>query len=1517
MPIDKSLLEPVRPGFDPDLLEWARERSQRNAENDKRRRDAIRQEYAYGLVGPISSERRKNQSRVLNEVTDPIDRQNLAEDVAKIAVMQDWQDRQERSKQGYLGRFGGDLNKVLESFASAGGGQINALTDLADLAVGTTRSPEDVKFMRQLEGASAKKEQADQENGSYFFGPSLINNPGVAGGALRTIEAATTGIAGMAPDMAAGMAALAAGGPGASAAYWTARQAPESREDFIEMGASEGKATALGLGVAGLTGVLEQAIPDPTGLVKNKGLAGAVTRGLLKKGRGVAKAVLRKELQHPLIKQVAGQATGAIVRTLGETAEEGIQSAVDEAVKYIVAGNDEKIEDRDLKGIWDRSIEAMIEAGPGIAVLGGAGGAVQAQQQAKRFGLKAKGFKQSKMETEIMRFANSGKVPSRSQWKKWGVLDIDGHSQKTRASGVRAIAARLQQLARVKTVIEGHVPTEQQWKDWGFDPEKGQTAEDRRATLFSQFEEGHAAAVEEKRSRQRAEEELRRRDEGVRATVEQAKLDRPVQEGSQGAPGTPEALKGVLSQVEGIEAAQQPPGNTEGVQDALRFASGLEGAVQPTIVGGETATPSIDVVEDQVVQQEPATEPAGESSSEIAQIEADSPMVNIQDAVEKKNSDLGSFIQDTAGRIGIDIEKVERGLKKTKGIVQRLALSRGELTQPVFEAKIRKEGKVNKINTRIRFTVNKFRGLEKKVFGENGMTGKDMAIVGEALRGNSAAMHSLDPSIRPVVAEMRSQVDALSSALRASGAVAGDLAAIIKGNEGVYLTRTYKAFQGPSWSKDIPTDVKNEFADFVRKEFPEKTDEQINGMIGEILYDAEKSGSPMALMASSHLGKKDLSILTPRKDLPPALRALLGEEENPLMNYAMSVSKIGNLLATHEFQKEIKNADGGEYFSREPTTGTDRGDLIAKIELDHETFYTTPELKAALDRDGKRENMPGWLRQYMKANSAVKISKTVLSNQTQARNIEANLGFAVANGHWRLGMIRPAWKATWAGLTGKGEKVWQNLYESAVEHGVVGQDTTSGELNDLARDARESDDIESYAYSFEARRASRVKKALRFGLDTAKRVYQAGDDMWKLYAWMNERVRYKKAFPNATPAEIKRKAADVVRNTYPTYSLVPEGVKKIRQLPVIGAFVSFRSEVIRTSYKTALLIKDEIKNPATRKIGYERLAGAMTASVALPALATALRVMFGVTKEEEEDFRRVALPEYQKNNTLLHTTGNVDGEFDVVDLTYTDPHGVFRQVWNAVATGDSIEDKTLGALSELFEPFIGDEILFAKLIDVRRNQKENGGQIYNEEDRLDNIINDMTMHVWDALEPGSVTTGERFSKGLSGFVSERGHKFSAARELGAGVFGQRVSDRDVRSSIPYHVRDFKRRKSNANDILTSVIGRGGNVSREEIRDAYSRSESARKSVYDDFKKVADSSVRLLKSHDEVRSIFNGGNVTLEDRNAAFSGVYPRRKFSKAFQTRVRNANPEEFQIRMQALTEAIQEENQKRSLQEQ
>ena len=54
---------------------------------------------------------------------------------------------------------------------------------------------------------------------------------------------------------------------------------------------------------------------------------------------------------------------------------------------------------------------------------------------------------------------------------------------------------------------------------------------------------------------------------------------------------------------------------------------------------------------------------------------------------------------------------------------------------------------------------------------------------------------------------------------------------------------------------------------------------------------------------------------------------------------------------------------------------------------------------------------------------------------------------------------------------------------------------------------------------------------------------------------------------------IEEAAAFLLRETYPTYSKVPEFIKAIRKLP-IGNFVSFTSEILRTGFATSAIASD-------------------------------------------------------------------------------------------------------------------------------------------------------------------------------------------------------------------------------------------------------------------------------------------------------------------------------------------------------
>jgi hypothetical protein len=134
--------------------------------------------------------------------------------------------------------------------------------------------------------------------------------------------------------------------------------------------------------------------------------------------------------------------------------------------------------------------------------------------------------------------------------------------------------------------------------------------------------------------------------------------------------------------------------------------------------------------------------------------------------------------------------------------------------------------------------------------------------------------------------------------------------------------------------------------------------------------------------------------------------------------------------------------------------------------------------------------------------------------------------------------------------------------------------------------------------------------------------------------WRKKRLgnAYAKAGITRTANELEEEAADIIRNNIPNYDYVGDFIKGLRKLP-FGNFVSFPAEILRTSTNIVKRGLDEIttqvkndKGELVRPlagIGYQRLIGMATTSIAVPtAVAEAAKVLYDVADEELEALRR-------------------------------------------------------------------------------------------------------------------------------------------------------------------------------------------------------------------------------------------------------------------------------------------------------
>jgi hypothetical protein len=108
----------------------------------------------------------------------------------------------------------------------------------------------------------------------------------------------------------------------------------------------------------------------------------------------------------------------------------------------------------------------------------------------------------------------------------------------------------------------------------------------------------------------------------------------------------------------------------------------------------------------------------------------------------------------------------------------------------------------------------------------------------------------------------------------------------------------------------------------------------------------------------------------------------------------------------------------------------------------------------------------------------------------------------------------------------------------------------------------------------------------------AEDLYTAEDDLFKITNYAVERSRLKNAYIKAgrefTEEFLDEEAANIVRNTVPNYAYVSDTVRALRRLP-LGTFMSFPSEILRTTTNIAQRAIKEIQDPALRAIGMKRL----------------------------------------------------------------------------------------------------------------------------------------------------------------------------------------------------------------------------------------------------------------------------------------------------------------------------------------
>ena len=252
--------------------------------------------------------------------------------------------------------------------------------------------------------------------------------------------------------------------------------------------------------------------------------------------------------------------------------------------------------------------------------------------------------------------------------------------------------------------------------------------------------------------------------------------------------------------------------------------------------------------------------------------------------------------------------------------------------------------------------------------------------------------------------------------------------------------------------------------------------------------------------------------------------------------------------------------------------------------------YVPTEIANSLTTPGRTQSfVQDALAVSLQLKGISQMSKTVLNPLSQVRNFLSNTFVVGANGLLGRNMgIFESGQVLLANAIDSPEQF--RLLKAMQDEGAIGQNIQLSEVKNLLKEQTKSGVSAMLNTGGKLLRKTPVAGTT---INFMEKTYQLGDDYWKVVGALGEKARYGAALrkagldiENVNPAVqdalvnariAKRKtsiagtdfgdmlAVDVVKQTMPVYSMVPEVIKSLRRIPVMGNFMAFPAEIIRTS----------------------------------------------------------------------------------------------------------------------------------------------------------------------------------------------------------------------------------------------------------------------------------------------------------------------------------------------------------------
>ena len=665
---------------------------------------------------------------------------------------------------------------------------------------------------------------------------------------------------------------------------------------------------------------------------------------------------------------------------------------------------------------------------------------------------------------------------------------------------------------------------------------------------------------------------------------------------------------------------------------------------------------------------------------------------------------------------------------------------------------------------------------------------------------------------------------------------------------------------------------------------------------------------------------------------------------------------------------DLKNPFGGQY-----------GSLSGN--------YVPTEIYASLTAASRPQGaMAGALAVALQAKGLSQMTKTVLNPLSTVRNFLSNIFVIGANGLGGRNMnILDAGDTLVANAVSNPA---QFKFLSAMQNeGATGQNIQINEMRKLLEEQtqRGVSATLNKVGTFIRDEVPLVGKTIR----VMEKAYQLGDDYFKVVAGLGEKARYGAALKKAGfnidelgPEDLTRfldpagrvadpaglaaavarndqkdavKAAlvesriasrqtsiagtdfgdmmvvDIVKATMPTYSMVPEAVKSLRKIPVMGNFISYPVEIMRTSanilergvrelgFQPTQKLIDAMGDVGAKKfareiraIGAQRVSGYVSSALVAPyAIKAAAHRSLGITSEQEKLLDETKAPYAAGNNLMYITKPDEDLNAEAVDLSYMLPYDYIlaparaaMEIYQRKGSLGASDTETILAMSasvlqKFLEPFASEGLAAERVIDVttRNGKTSTGAEIWEPGALQGEKVKKGVNHVLAAFLPGiaeqaiTVKGGEvvqgRTTRAATGLPTKSGDKYTIAEEIGSLMTGLRPIKINTGRNLGFSGGAYSADRSSAVQIFTGKAD-DNDATVGDITDAYIRANEAKRRHQAKLKIRIDAAMDGGMTRRQVQKALENTGVSSKEFRNIMRNRYDPIKISRALIREVRD-----------------------------